>query len=85
MRKILSIIFLILGWPMVVIGFVSFFARICFHPLYEQYHIPGSIFGAAITFTIGYGLRELGYRLKKSHMAANDIGESANVNNPNNG
>lgn len=65
MRRILSILFLILGWPMVVIGFVSFFARICFHPLYEQYHIPGSIFGAAITFIIGYGLRELGYKLRK--------------------
>lgn len=65
MRRILSILFLILGWPMVVIGFVSFFARICFHPLYEQYHIPGSIFGAAMTFIIGYGLRELSYKLRK--------------------
>lgn len=65
MKKILSIIFLILGWLMVVIGFVSFFARICFHPLYEQYHIPGSIFGATMTFIIGYGLRELGYKLRK--------------------
>lgn len=64
MRKILSIILQILGWPMVVIGFVSFFARICFHPLYEQYNIPGSIFGVAMTFIIGYAIRELGYKIK---------------------
>lgn len=65
MRKVISIIFKVIGWPLVVIGFVSFFARICFSPLYEQYNIPGSIIGAAITFIIGYGLRELGYRIGK--------------------
>ena len=65
MRKIISIIFKIIGWPLVVIGFVCFFARICFSPLYEQFNIPGSIVGAAITFIIGYGLRELGYRIGK--------------------
>lgn len=65
MRKVISIIFKVLGWPLVVIGFVSFFARICLSPLYEQYNIPGSIIGAAITFIIGYGLRELGYRIGK--------------------
>ena len=73
MKKVISIIFKVIGWPLVIIGFVSFFARIFLHPLYEQYDIPGSIIGAAITFIIGYSIKELGNKIGKSEKSEESL------------
>ena len=65
MRKVISIIFKVIGWLLIIAAFSSFVAWICVPILFEEYTMKGSIFGTALTFLIGYGLRELGYKIGK--------------------
>lgn len=65
MKKVASLILKIIGWFLVVVGALSLIARIIFPVFYSQDYVKGSIFGAIITFFIGYALREWGYKLGK--------------------